>query len=56
MPDSRTFEDIVLRVCEGLEFPILAGVNLGHTDRKITIPVGSTAHLDSTRNQLVFEM
>jgi muramoyltetrapeptide carboxypeptidase LdcA involved in peptidoglycan recycling len=56
MPDNRTFEDIVVWVCEGLDFPILAGVNLGHTDKKITIPIGATAHLDSNRNQLIFEM
>lgn len=54
-PDGRGFEEVVADACRGYDFPILVGVNLGHTDRKITVPVGSVASLDSERNTLVFE-
>ncbi|MGJ5040668.1 S66 peptidase family protein [Bradyrhizobium sp. HKCCYLRH1062] len=56
MPDGRDFDDIVAGVCDGLGFPIVAGVNLGHTDRKTTIPIGAVAHLNSSANRLSFEV
>ena len=55
-PDGRGFDEVVADICAGHNFPILAGVNLGHTDRKITVPVGSMAHLDSGCDELAFEV
>jgi muramoyltetrapeptide carboxypeptidase LdcA involved in peptidoglycan recycling len=54
MQDSRDFETIVIDACTAHDFPILAGVNLGHTDRKITIPIGASVALDSSTNDLRF--
>lgn len=53
MKDDRDFDAIVLHACRGTMFPILSGVQLGHTDTKITVPVGSHARLVSSSN--VFE-
>lgn len=55
LPDGRDFDQVVADACEAYEFPILAGVHLGHTDRKITIPIGATAYLNALTNELRFE-
>lgn len=54
MKDDRDFNALVLGACAGTLFPVLAGVQLGHTDTKITIPVGARARLDSADNLLEF--
>ena len=54
MKDDRDFETLVLDACREYAFPILTGVQLGHTDRKITVPVGATAWLDPSAGQLRF--
>lgn len=53
MKDDRDFNALVLAACAGSTFPVLSGVQLGHTDTKITVPIGAQARLDSTEN--VFE-
>ncbi|MEF8758767.1 MAG: LD-carboxypeptidase [Candidatus Accumulibacter sp. UW25] len=55
MQDNREFETIVIEACAPYDFPILAGVHLGHTDRKITVPVGACVSLNSSRGDLLFE-
>lgn len=54
MKDDRDFNALVLEACAGSNFPILAGVQLGHTDTKITIPIGAGARLDSIENLFEF--
>jgi muramoyltetrapeptide carboxypeptidase len=44
---SREFEQTVLDQCHGTEFPILAGVDFGHTDPILTIPMNALVRLDS---------
>ncbi len=48
-----SFNDIVVDVIGNRPIPILSGVRLGHTDEKITIPIGSSATLSSTDNQFI---
>lgn len=50
---SPSIEDTILDIVQDYDFPILAGVHLGHTSRKITLPIGATAQLDSNKNSFV---
>lgn len=54
MKDDRDFDALVLEACRGTKFPILSGIQLGHTDTKITVPVGARARLESSDNVLEF--
>jgi muramoyltetrapeptide carboxypeptidase len=47
--DVETLEDIVLRNCEGYDFPIVANVPVGHTDDKITVPIGCRVRLNTNK-------
>ena len=42
---DETFEEIISRICQDSNFPILSNVNLGHTKDKISIPIGTRAKL-----------
>ncbi len=44
--DEETYDDIVLRNCAGYSFPIVTNVQIGHTDDKLTLPIGCLARLD----------
>lgn len=48
----ETLEDVVLRVCANYDFPILTGLPIGHTDDKITLPIGCIVRLDSSKPSL----
>jgi muramoyltetrapeptide carboxypeptidase LdcA involved in peptidoglycan recycling len=39
---------------EGYEFPMVSGVDFGHTNPMATIPIGVMARLDATVESLVF--
>jgi muramoyltetrapeptide carboxypeptidase len=43
----REFEEVVLQQCHGTGFPILAGVDFGHTDPMLTLPLGALVRLDA---------
>ncbi len=46
-PEGReTLEEIVLRQCRGYNFPILSDLPAGHTDDKLTLPLGCRYYLD----------
>jgi muramoyltetrapeptide carboxypeptidase len=47
--EAETLEDIVLRNCEGYDFPIVTNVPVGHTDDKITVPIGCRVRLDTDK-------
>ena len=55
LPYKGSFNDVVMTVTNGFSFPILANVHLGHTDRKITMPIGARVRLDSGANTIIFE-
>jgi muramoyltetrapeptide carboxypeptidase len=46
---------IVTDVFQGAQFPILAGVEAGHTEPNLTLPLGVRAALDAGRRTLEFE-
>lgn len=48
--NEQTLTDMLLDVTNGYYFPILTGVDIGHTDNKITLPIGVRASLDSNNN------
>lgn len=54
MTDARDFDALVLDACRGTSFPVLSGVRLGHTETKITVPIGASARLDSATNKFEF--
>lgn len=49
---AETLEDILLRICAGYDFPIFSNVPIGHTDDKITIPLGCQGRMDPDRKAL----
>lgn len=55
LPYTGTFNDIVMETVGEYAFPVLGNVHLGHTDRKLTLPIGALCTLDATRNVLSIE-
>ena len=45
--ESRMFDKLISLHTAGYNFPILSQVDLGHTDPKLTLPIGIKASLDS---------
>ncbi len=52
--ESEKFKKIVLDNTKDYHFPILYGVDIGHTDPIITIPLGAECRINSTKN--LFEL
>jgi muramoyltetrapeptide carboxypeptidase len=50
--DGETLEDVIMRACADYAFPIVCSVPLGHTEDKITLPIGVMARLDAARPSL----
>ena len=50
--EVETLEDIVLRNCAGYDFPIAANLPIGHTDDKLTLPIGCRVRLDTVHPAL----
>lgn len=48
---TAEWEKTVLEITEGYEFPILAGVDVGHTDPMLTVPLDALCRLDSGKNE-----
>lgn len=48
--DVKRLFNLILYHTKEYDFPILAQVDIGHTDPKITLPIGIKASLDSNRN------
>ncbi len=51
-PSVETMQDVVVRICKEYDFPILYGLDIGHTDNKVTLPIGAMAELDSQKGTL----
>ena len=49
---TERMQDVVLRVCDGYDFPILFGLDVGHTDDKVTLPLGAVVEIDGQRGAL----
>ncbi len=54
-PYGGDFNSLVMNTVQDYDFPVLANVHLGHTDRKLTMPIGAKCQLDYDNNQIVFE-
>lgn len=48
--DVQSWEDGIIRALEGYNFPVLANVDVGHTDPVLTIPLGARVRLDSAKD------
>lgn len=48
--ESKIFKDIILDNTQGFDFPILYGIDIGHSDPMITIPLGSETIINSKNN------
>ena len=46
-------EDIVLHLTKGHRFPILHHIDLGHTESKLTIPIGVEAEVNGDAGSLI---
>lgn len=49
--ETRMFDHLICQHTSGYDFPILSQVDLGHTDPKLTLPIGIHATLDSASKQ-----
>jgi muramoyltetrapeptide carboxypeptidase len=49
---EQVLNDMLLRATRGHDFPIMTGLEVGHVDPALTIPMGVMAELDATRCQL----
>jgi muramoyltetrapeptide carboxypeptidase LdcA involved in peptidoglycan recycling len=49
--DDRLLEDLMGRYVKPYRFPVLTHVDLGHTDPKLTLPIGVQATLDSEQDR-----
>ncbi|OAA75575.1 Peptidase S66, LD-carboxypeptidase A [Akanthomyces lecanii RCEF 1005] len=49
--ETAQWESMVLEVTEGYSFPILAGVDVGHTDPMLTLPLDAQCSLDSEKDE-----
>jgi muramoyltetrapeptide carboxypeptidase len=54
IPDGRLVgvKDVVLDVLADYDFPVLAGVDFGHTGPNLPMPVGALASVDATAREL----
>ncbi len=48
--EVEKFKEAILDNTKDYSFPILFGIDIGHTDPQITIPLGANADLDSEKN------
>ena len=48
--ENKIFESLIFEYTAGRQFPILAGVDFGHTAPRLTLPIGIQASLDSEQD------
>lgn len=53
---GRDLDEIVLDLCEGTDFPIVAGFPCGHSARLVTIPIGCPAYLAAGEDGVRLEL
>ena len=55
-PDEVSFslQELIEQYFSDANYPVLTGFPYGHGDKKITMPVGVQASLDTTKNELIF--
>ena len=49
--EEKLFESLILAYTAGSQFPILTGVDFGHTVPQLTLPIGIQASLDSQQDR-----
>ncbi|CEJ80886.1 hypothetical protein VHEMI01044 [[Torrubiella] hemipterigena] len=49
--ETAEWESMVLEFAEEFEFPILSGVDVGHTDPMLTLPLDTLCRLDSDKDE-----
>jgi muramoyltetrapeptide carboxypeptidase len=49
---DQVLNEMLLRATRGHDFPIMSGLEVGHVDPALTIPIGVMAELDATRCEL----
>jgi len=53
--EKEKFKEIILDNTKDYNFPILYGVDIGHTDPQITVPLGSKVHINSENNSFILK-
>ncbi len=51
--ETKKFKEVILDNTKDYNFPILCGVDIGHTDPQITIPLGEKVILNSKNNEFL---
>lgn len=52
--EVEKFKEVILDNTKDYDFPILYGVDIGHTDPQITVPLGTTVEINSLENKFIF--
>lgn len=52
--ENVTLETILESVLQNYEFPVITDVDFGHTEPLITIPIGISCLLDTTKPEIIF--
>lgn len=52
---KEQFKDIILRNCREYSFPIIMDALIGHTDDKVTLPIGANVCLSTTEQSIILE-
>ncbi len=52
--DDEQLIDLINEICGDLNIPILYNLDFGHTDPMFTIPIGGIAHINTSKNILIF--
>jgi muramoyltetrapeptide carboxypeptidase len=50
--DSKRLQEMLLRVTKGTEYPIIAGVDFGHTDPMAILPIGIPCFMDTVQKKI----
>ncbi|MBU2638181.1 MAG: LD-carboxypeptidase [Nanoarchaeota archaeon] len=53
--DRQSFDKLLKSVCQDYDFPVLSNFDIGHTDPKVTIPLGVHVSMDSEKNSVSFD-
>jgi muramoyltetrapeptide carboxypeptidase LdcA involved in peptidoglycan recycling len=49
--EKRALDEIILERTQGFQFPIVTGVDFGHTSPQLTLPLGCLAGIDTARQR-----
>jgi len=50
--EQRPINELLLRVTEGYDIPVISGVDFGHTEPMVTLPIGVPCVMDTVKRKI----